>query len=135
MSWICIDYFRSLFFPLAAKLIGPKTRCQFLKNVYFFLTRPLKKRANNTHLSELKCESFVMYTSKALLKSRLTKCTSQPVKCLFNKIGNNENGFTASELLSKPNCQFGKRFFFSAKVLRYFANKCSKTNRAMVIGR
>ena len=30
-SWICVDYFRSLFFPLAAKLIGPQTGCQFLK--------------------------------------------------------------------------------------------------------
>ena len=45
MSWICIGYFRSLFFPLAAKLIGPKTGCQFLKNVDFFLTRPLNAMA------------------------------------------------------------------------------------------
>ena len=43
MSWICIDYFFSLFFPLAAKLIGPKTGCQFLKNVDFFDNGPLNQ--------------------------------------------------------------------------------------------
>ena len=31
-----------LFFPLAAKLIGPKTGCQFCKNVDFFDNHPLK---------------------------------------------------------------------------------------------
>ena len=41
LSWICIDYFFSLFFPLAAKLIGPKTGCQFQKNVDFFGNGPL----------------------------------------------------------------------------------------------
>ena len=42
LSWICIDYFFSLFFPLATKLIGPQTGCQFFKNVDFFDTGPLK---------------------------------------------------------------------------------------------
>ena len=50
LSWICIDYFFSLFFPLAAKLIGPKTGCQFLKNVYFFDNGPLMQRFMGTGL-------------------------------------------------------------------------------------
>ena len=36
LSWISRDYFFSLFFPLAAKLIGPQTGCQFLKIVDLF---------------------------------------------------------------------------------------------------
>ena len=39
-----LDLYRlfSLFFPLAAKLIGPKTGCQFLRNIDFFDNGPLK---------------------------------------------------------------------------------------------
>ena len=37
-----VDYFFSLFFPLAAKLIGPQTGYQFFKNVNFFDNPPLK---------------------------------------------------------------------------------------------
>ena len=42
LSWICRDYFFSLFFPLAAKLIGPKMGCQFFKNVDFLTTTPFR---------------------------------------------------------------------------------------------
>ena len=45
MSWICIEYFFSVFFPLAAKLIGPKPGCQFFKNVDFFDNHPLNAMA------------------------------------------------------------------------------------------
>ena len=45
MSWICIDYFFSLFFPLAAKLISLQTGCQFLKNVNFLDNGPLNAMA------------------------------------------------------------------------------------------
>ena len=45
--FVCLG-FVSLFllfflFPLATKLIGPRTGCQFLKNVYFSGIRPLKE--------------------------------------------------------------------------------------------
>ena len=43
MSSICGYYFFSVFFPLAAKLIGPKRGCQFFKNVDFFDNHPLKE--------------------------------------------------------------------------------------------
>ena len=49
MSWICRDYFFSVFFPLAAKLIGPKTGCQFFKNVDFFDNHPLKRRDRGSY--------------------------------------------------------------------------------------
>ena len=45
MSWICRDYFISLFFSLAAKLIGLETGCQFFKNVDFFDNHPLNAMA------------------------------------------------------------------------------------------
>ena len=41
-----LDLYRLfLFFPLATKLIGPKTGCQFLKNVDFFDNGPLNAMA------------------------------------------------------------------------------------------
>ena len=45
LSWICRDYFFPLFFPLAAKLIGPKMGCQFFTNVDFFDHPPLNAMA------------------------------------------------------------------------------------------
>ena len=42
LSWICRDDFFSLCFPLAVKLIGLQTGCQFFKNVHFFDNPPLK---------------------------------------------------------------------------------------------
>ena len=37
-----VDCFFSVFFPLATKLIGPKTGCQFFENVEIFDNHPLK---------------------------------------------------------------------------------------------
>ena len=42
MSWICRDYFFSLLFPLAAKLIGPQTGCHSLKRPIVLATLPLR---------------------------------------------------------------------------------------------
>ena len=39
LSWIGRDFF-SLFFPLAVKLVGPQTGCQFFKNFYFSFDNP-----------------------------------------------------------------------------------------------
>ena len=41
---VCLDLVH-FFPPLAAKLLGPRTRCQFFKNVcfiFFFVIQPLK---------------------------------------------------------------------------------------------
>ena len=35
------DSVRAFFFPLAAKLIGPKTGCQFFKNADFSMSTPV----------------------------------------------------------------------------------------------
>ena len=41
--FVCLDFVLIFFSPLAAKLIGPRMRRQFFKNVYFFsVTYPLK---------------------------------------------------------------------------------------------
>ena len=40
-------FFTLFLFPLAAKLIGPRTGCQFLKNVDFSRIDPLKETLNN----------------------------------------------------------------------------------------
>ena len=39
--FVCLDFVH--FFPLAAKLIGPQTGCQFFKKCRFFLHLPLKR--------------------------------------------------------------------------------------------
>ena len=41
LSLILLELFFFFFFPLAAKLIGPKTGCQFFKNCWFFPVYPL----------------------------------------------------------------------------------------------
>ena len=35
-AFVCLDFAYSFFFPLAVKLIGPRTGCQFFKNGKFF---------------------------------------------------------------------------------------------------
>ena len=40
---VCLDFGHFFFFPLATKLIGPRTGCQFFEKMsFFFDTRPLK---------------------------------------------------------------------------------------------
>ena len=40
--FVCLDFVLTFFFPLTAKLIGPRMGLQFLKNVDFPLPSPLK---------------------------------------------------------------------------------------------
>ena len=43
--FVCLNMVHFFFFPLAAKLIGPRMECQFFKNVvffFFFVEHPLK---------------------------------------------------------------------------------------------
>ena len=39
--FVCLDFVWTFFFPLAAKLIGPRMGRQFFKNVDFSVTYPL----------------------------------------------------------------------------------------------
>ena len=64
LSWICRDYFISLFFPLATKLIGPETGCQFFKNVDFFDNHPLKDSLFNHFFLEKDAFATVIYKKK-----------------------------------------------------------------------
>ena len=101
--------------------------------------RILRKGSPTPNCLSLNMRALWFTWSKAALKSRPTMSTSQPQSNTFwTKLVMVRRASQVPRHLQKSNCRCGKRFFFSAKLFRHFANKCSKTldkTEVMVIGR
>ena len=90
--------------------------------------RMLRKGSPTPNCLSLNRRASWFTRSKAAVKSRPTMHTSQPLSNAFwTKLVMVRRASQVPRPLQKPNCKFGKKFLFSAKLFRCLANKGSKT--------